>query len=342
MTNNFIVCPAYYRNTSFDEIVRRIAFCVKEQKLQVRMLGLKTPLQNNLMSDTLDDNEFFHFQNVAISECLNEIQNDSKLLFLDFFFPGIDIVKYYLSKNNISNTKLGALLHGGAFLEDDIHSDLNWLQKFELGYFEAFDVIYSPSDFLKSSSPVIYGSKIVVREWGLDGLKIPDTQTARSIDVIFPHRLSVDKGIDDFIDLVNIHQDAKFCLCVPQSSEQFIAPSYRQKLLEATNLTIVYNENEEDHLKTLASAKIVLSCSRQENFGYSVHKAVQVGCVPILPNKLCYPEFFKEEFMYRTFDDASRLIKFWVNNFDTYISQSAKKTPREFSFNGLLNHFFNE
>lgn len=306
------------------------------------ILGVKSPLGNMLMSDTLDDNDFFCSQNAAISECLNVIGDDSKLLFIDFFFPGIDIIKYYISKNNIVNMKLGALLHGGTFLENDVQSELDWLGSFEDAYFKSFDVIYSPSKHLKSHCPPEYKSKIVLKDWGLDGLKVTQAEGTRSVDVIFPHRLSFDKGVDDFTDLVDFHPDVNFCLCVPQTSEQFISPVYRERLLKAKNLTVVYNQDDDEHLKTLASAKIVLSCSRQENFGYSVHKAVQVGCVPILPNKLCYPEYFKKEFLYGTFEEASRLIKFWVNNFHTYVPRSSQLEVRDFSFSGILNHFFNE
>ncbi len=51
-----------------------------------------------------------------------------------------------------------------------------------------------------------------------------------------------------------------------------------------------YAESRNTYFSLLASADIVISTARQENFGLSVVEAIQCGCFPLLPHRLSYPE----------------------------------------------------
>ncbi len=51
-----------------------------------------------------------------------------------------------------------------------------------------------------------------------------------------------------------------------------------------------YQESRDDYIDWLCKADIVVSCAIQENFGISVVEAIGHGCVPLLPNRLSYPE----------------------------------------------------
>jgi glycosyltransferase involved in cell wall biosynthesis len=55
----------------------------------------------------------------------------------------------------------------------------------------------------------------------------------------------------------------------------------------------------------MARADFVLSTARQEFQGLAVMEAVQQGCIPVLPDRLCYPEFFPSRYLYpATADDS--------------------------------------
>ncbi len=51
-----------------------------------------------------------------------------------------------------------------------------------------------------------------------------------------------------------------------------------------------YVEPRAEYLETLARSKVVVSTSHHEFFGVSVMEAIYMGCAPVLPRRLTYPE----------------------------------------------------
>jgi glycosyltransferase involved in cell wall biosynthesis len=66
-----------------------------------------------------------------------------------------------------------------------------------------------------------------------------------------------------------------------------------------------------DYLAALAAADVILSTARHEFFGVSVVEAIYMGCLPVLPDALSYPEIIPpslhRQFLYR---EPSRLAEF--------------------------------
>lgn len=66
-------------------------------------------------------------------------------------------------------------------------------------------------------------------------------------------------------------------------------------------------ESKSDYLAWLKRGAVVVSTANQENFGISVIEAIRHGCLPMLPDRLSYPEILPEEFhdafLYRDEDD---------------------------------------
>ncbi len=57
-----------------------------------------------------------------------------------------------------------------------------------------------------------------------------------------------------------------------------------------------YAEDRNDYVDWLKRGDIVVSTAIQENFGISVAEAVAYGCIPLLPERLSYPELIPEEY----------------------------------------------
>lgn len=341
---NIIIIPPCYKGTSFQDIADSFKTAVKNNRLPIEFWEAAKPLENNLKGELLDDKRYIAGQQHLIKNLI-DFGFVSKILFLDFFNPGFDLVRYFHEQQGYK-CKYGALLHGGSFLKNDLYS-WSWLKNFEFGWFNAYDRVYTPSHFLADSVPHIFKKKIKVFPWGLDFFEVPQNNNDKNIDVIFPHRLDRDKGIDDFLKIVNRMPSIGFFITTPQKENVLKSNVYFKKLSKYKNITFLFNQSAGEHKITLRKSKIVLSCARQENFGYAVMKAVLCGSIPVLPDRLCYPEFFDNRFLYNNIDGAVNLINFYLNNKSANdIKQTDKKVLKlrkeikEFSFTGLLKNFF--
>ena len=43
-------------------------------------------------------------------------------------------------------------------------------------------------------------------------------------------------------------------------------------------------------------------------FGFGMLEATYLGCTPVVPNRLAYPEFFDSKYLYGTFDEAVQRV----------------------------------
>ncbi|MFZ2630109.1 MAG: DUF3524 domain-containing protein [Desulfosalsimonadaceae bacterium] len=75
--------------------------------------------------------------------------------------------------------------------------------------------------------------------------------------------------------------------------EEFIRA---REILKDRIVAFGYVASREDYIKWLKRGTVVVSTAIQENFGMSVVEAVIMGCFPLLPNRLSYPEILPKEF----------------------------------------------
>lgn len=61
-----------------------------------------------------------------------------------------------------------------------------------------------------------------------------------------------------------------------------------------------YAESRQHYLSWLAGADMILSTALHEFQGLAVLEAVQLGCIPILPHRLVYPELFASTYLYKS------------------------------------------
>jgi len=337
MSKNIIAVSPYYKGTSFEDIVSSLSIAKEKINCDVEFYGFAgNPLENTISSeDALDDSRFIDGQWKLIRNIIKQRNCFEKILFLDFFNPGVDLFRYALEQDG-KKIKMGSLIHGGSFVADDLH-DYSWLKYFESGWFDVNDILYVPSHYLKNYCPKEFKKKIRIKPWGLDSFT-PKKSTEKKWDVIFPHRLQKDKGIDRLIEISQICTDVEFLITTPQKKEFILNNSYYKKLCNAKNVTFFYEVDNESFIDYLSRSRIVLSCASQEAFGYSIMKAVACECVPVFPNQACYPEFFDKKYLYNTSEEASILIRRILGEGESNF-RVKKEIPR-FSFVPLLKDFF--
>ena len=86
----------------------------------------------------------------------------------------------------------------------------------------------------------------------------------------------------------------------------------------------------------LAKSKIIVSFAKQENFGFGINEAVFLGNIPILPNRLVYPEFYSNDYLYNSFEDCVQMVKQALNN-QLSVPKIKFKNPFKIWFNENTN-----
>ena len=128
--------------------------------------------------------------------------------------------------------------------------------------------------------------------------------------VIWNHRWEYDKNPKAFFTALDRlkHRGIAFYLAVMGERYDTVPQDFKglEQRFDGELLVYGYQEQAEDYRTWLAKGSVVISTAIQENFGISVMEAVAHGCMPLLPNRLSYPELIpgplKTDVIYR--DDA--------------------------------------
>lgn len=134
--------------------------------------------------------------------------------------------------------------------------------------------------------------------------------------ILWNHRWEHDKNPKLFLDFLNKLQndDIQFKLLLlgeryKKTPDVFttIINNFKKHIISDN-----YCKTYDDYLSYLDISDYVISSSNQENYGISVIEAVSRGAIPLLPNRLSYPEILADQFhnklLYSDLDDL--VVKF--------------------------------
>ena len=76
--------------------------------------------------------------------------------------------------------------------------------------------------------------------------------------------------------------------------------SFARDKLQQRIIHYGFAESREEYAELLAQGDIVVSTARHEFYGISIIEAVRAGCIPVLPARLSYPEFFPPQYLYES------------------------------------------
>ena len=154
-------------------------------------------------------------------------------------------------------------------------------------------------------------------------IEVPDTvlkeaeppPQKRRLRIAWNHRHEHDKGPETLLAIVQMLIERNVDVEISLFGEAF-----RQVPHAFTELTALlassgrlahsgFVKDRKNYLKQLASHHIVLSTARQEFQGLAIQEAMLLGCHPIVPDALSYPEYVPRESRYSTPTDAADLIQ---------------------------------
>ncbi|XP_032783089.1 glycosyltransferase-like domain-containing protein 1 isoform X1 [Daphnia magna] len=147
------------------------------------------------------------------------------------------------------------------------------------------------------------------------------TDDNAGLHIVWPHRWEHDKGPEKFFMVIDalIEKGCKFRLSVLGEQFQQIPLIFDEKKLkyEACNNCQVLDwgwVNRGRYVELLSSAHVVVSTSDHEFYGVSMIEATILGCFPLCPWRLSYPEIFPEECLYRTENQLVKQLKYFCKN----------------------------
>jgi len=125
--------------------------------------------------------------------------------------------------------------------------------------------------------------------------------------IVWNHRWGYDKNCELFFEAIETLEARGLDFRLALMGENFgkiphVFPKARQRL-KSKILQYGYVPERQAYEQWLQKGAIVISTANQENFGMSVVEAMIMGCIPLLPNRLAYPEIlpeaYHEHFLYR-------------------------------------------
>ncbi len=250
------------------------------------MYNVQPPPKGHFLNSSFTiQSKALQMQQIAELYNRGEITNNTKFFFSDLWFPGIEALAYlnYFYK---VKPKITGIIHAGSFTDTDFVRDMErWASLFENIVFDIADEIYCASNFIKSDiikKRIVNERKLIVTGLPLDEELAKYQNPVKENIVIFNGRLCDEKQPHLFWAL----------------RDKLVDKGWRFVSTQETNLT------KPEYYKLLAKSKIVVSFALQENFGFGIAEAIQLGCVPILPNRLVYPELYGPRYLYNSFEEC--------------------------------------
>lgn len=154
----------------------------------------------------------------------------------------------------------------------------------------------------------------------IDNIRPDAAERTGPITILWNHRWEFDKAPETFFRVIerldNVGLD--FELAVAGESFRRVPAVFEWAGKCFADRLIVFGTvpSREDYLQLLLESDVVVSTAIHEFFGIAVVEAVYAGCVPLLPNRLSYPEVIPEEAhnrcLYEEEDEMFRQLRDWV------------------------------
>ena len=187
------------------------------------------------------------------------------------------------------------------------------------------------------------------------GISLPpgmDTNMRKQADpplIIWNHRWGFDKNHQLFFNVLENLQDQGVDFRLALMGENFgmipEAFGHAQKIFKDKIAQFGYVPSRTEYINRLKQGSIVISTARQENFGMSVIEAMIAGCIPLLPNRLSYPEILPEKFhahfLYRNKYDLIEKLTHIISDSNAYeaLRKSLTREMKSFLWKNVIHGY---
>ncbi|MGD9211461.1 MAG: DUF3524 domain-containing protein [Desulfobacteraceae bacterium] len=167
--------------------------------------------------------------------------------------------------------------------------------------------------------------------------------------IIWNHRWEFDKNPDEFFFVLDRIQSKGIEFRLALLGERFtrIPRSFKvaRKKLGKKIVHWGYLPNRKSYYQLLAKGAIVISTAIQENFGLAIVEAIRMGCLPLLPQRLCYPEIlpqqFHSDFLYSTTEELIEKTNDLLTNYPKYqsVRDQLSKAMQSYAWSQMIAEY---
>jgi len=235
--------------------------------------------------DVIGTNSYKAQQLVILCKLIYEgiILDDDIILFMDYWFPGVEMLQY-IRDGAKKKFKIAGMLHAGTWDPFDFLSRSNmtsWARNIENSWLNFADVLFVATNFHKElilNSNQVNPDKIKVTGFPIYkdfSDNVEKESGLKTINVVFPHRLAPEKQPNLFDKMLDTYAPASGF---------------------TTRKTQQDYTTKKQYYRTLSLSKIAISFALQETWGIAMQEAVLLGCIPIVPDRLAYSEMYPDVF----------------------------------------------
>lgn len=244
-----------------------------------------------------------------------KIVDGDKFFTMDMWMPGLEAIPYMATLYGL-DVKLYAFLHAGSYTEEDFAAPMHmWAKHFERGWYCACSKIFVGSyyhkyKFRNRRLPGCTGNDIVVTGNPIKYKEMPEINLAqRENIIIFTHRWDKEKRPDRFVRVMRalweLRQDFQVAITTSRPTFRSNDPSLLHVL---NNVKFPYEIkvalSKQDYYNELNKAKVFVSTTVEENFGYCLVEALAMGVTPVVTAGLSHTEIVGEEFTWESINDC--------------------------------------
>lgn len=133
--------------------------------------------------------------------------------------------------------------------------------------------------------------------------RLPVGARRRPLTLLWNHRWEYDKGPERLLRLAGAleHSGLDFRLRVAGQQFRQVPDAFgRIRELLGDRILTWGHVDEAEYLRILEDSDVVISTALHDFQGLAVLEAVAAGCIPLVPDRLAYPEWFDRRFRYRS------------------------------------------
>lgn len=315
MSNQLILVPIEPLSERYTEQwYRHLPVEFGKAGYDVRVIDGVPLLDNDIKVGTfLDINSTTHYKSVQLQRIANlfstgQVEQGASFFFSDIEFWGVEQVRL-LARMNGLKIKMYGFLHAASYTKDDAFAVAADFQRYtEVGWLAAFDKVFVGSEYhkravtnrrLRPLGAMHLADRIKVTKNPMFVSEYPKyPRLKRKKRMLLTNRFDKEKSVHHTMDLFeylkNYHPDWEFIITTGRKEFRSNDPRLveRARHLERLGvLKIKAGLTKDQYHRELAQAAIVVTHSREENYGLCVAESILYGCMPLMWKGASHPEF---------------------------------------------------